>query len=339
MVEAALPGSSSTWINADKTYSTTLSYNRNVVRHKGWYANLNSTLSHSNSDTTILFNLSFYFTPPSGKGWSKSIGADYQNSMNSAPKHSYGLVASINRQFNLKKHRIANIQLSSMLVNNQKTLATNLSYKNSNYATKFSYNRYMTKEDTISNYTLNFNTTFLYAQHQFDFVDGSQGNAAIMYYIEARDKGHFEALVNNQSRLNLETNSSEATFIRSFDTLKTNILSNDKFNYDFDNPKESFVFYPGTVKYIPIKIKQNMQLIANFYNINNKPLQNAVIELNDLMTVTDDDGYAQITMPTGTKSLEVKQEDDKSCIVTLPDYNGNDGYAYFEKLTCVPDNQ
>lgn len=176
--------------------------------------------------------------------------------------------------------------------------------------------------------TLSARTTLLIDQDKYAIGGSEISQSALLINLTGEPNGaEFQVLINNIPRGLAKIGRPTVVNLRPFETYKVSVLSKDNAIINYDNTVKTVTLYPGNVVTLGWEAHTIDVIFGNIIDEDGIPIKNALIEGAAELAITDDTGFFQAEIKTGTQRLKVKTR-EMYCEVKIPRYMKSESQIY-----------
>ena len=189
-------------------------------------------------------------------------------------------------------------------------------------------------ENDVTSYGANFYTTIIANKDTFSIGGKTQALSAVVLDIEGDVKdAFFKVNVNRLHRDNATIGKKTVVSLPPYETYSFSLTPAGDSLISFNDQIKDVTLYPGNV--VTLKWNANRILVAfgQIVDIDNKPIQNALIKGVVGIATTDEFGLFQAEVESNITSLEVKTR-ASSCTVEIPEFDSSGMLVRFDQLVC-----
>lgn len=144
---------------------------------------------------------------------------------------------------------------------------------------------------------------------------------------------YFDVLVNGSPRTNARIGARTIVGLPPYKTYHVELRPRGNTLVNFDDARRSATLYPGNVVTMDWKATRVLVAFGQINDAGGAPIANAVIDGVLGLATTDQFGFFQAEIESGTKSFRVRTRED-ACDVTLPAFDTTELVVMLNELTC-----
>ncbi|MEX0943225.1 MAG: CS1-pili formation C-terminal domain-containing protein [Pseudomonadales bacterium] len=161
-----------------------------------------------------------------------------------------------------------------------------------------------------------------------------QAQSAIVLDIDGQaTDAYFDVLVNNSPKTNAKIGSRTIVGLAPYDTYHVELKPRGNSLVNFDNARRSATLYPGNVVTMGWKTTRVLVAFGQISDAKGSPIPNAVIDGVLGLATTDEFGFFQAEIESGTRAFRVRTRQSE-CEVTLPAFDTTELVVMLNELTC-----
>jgi Mat/Ecp fimbriae outer membrane usher protein len=264
------------------------------------------------------------------------ISATSNAGMRSAPNQANGAVGNVNGTWQDSSFAGGELSLGAGYDHSPErdSLSGNAELRGDKVSLRGDLAHSLGRSSNPTQYSLGFQTTLAMSGGRFALRGRDQNDSMVMVKVDgAGPNDRFDVLVNDGTAGTLRGSGSSAVAVPAYRQYDIRIRQTDGDLLQFDGTPRRVGLYPGNVTRLSWKARRITAMFGRLMLDSGEPVRMASLTSEAGIGETDENGYFQIEGEIGA-TITVTLQGGRSCRVTLPSVQPQDGYAPLGTLVC-----